>query len=34
MKIVFTLAKSTDPDEMPNNEAFYLGLHSYSRHPD
>ena len=27
LKIVFVLANSTDPDEMPHFAAFYLGLH-------
>ena len=27
LKIVFVLANSLDPDEMPKEEAFHLGLH-------
>ena len=27
LKIVFVLANSVDPDEMPHSEAFHLGLH-------
>ena len=29
LKIVFTLANSVDPDEMPQNVAFHLGLHCW-----
>ena len=28
MRIVFILANSEDPDEMPPDAAFHLGLHS------
>ena len=27
-KIVFILANSADPDEMPHDAAFHMGLHS------
>ena len=27
LKIVFVLENSVDPDEMPHNAAFHLGLH-------
>ena len=27
LKIVFVLANSVDPDEMPHSNAFHLGLH-------
>ena len=27
LKIIFVLAKSVDPDEMPHYAAFHLGLH-------
>ena len=27
LKIVYILANSADPDEMPHNAAFHLGLH-------
>ena len=27
LKIVFILANSADPDEMPHKAAFHLGLH-------
>ena len=27
LKIVFVLANSVDPDEMPHSKAFHLGLH-------
>ena len=27
LKIIFVLANSVDPDEMPHYAAFYLGLH-------
>ena len=31
LKIFFTFANSVDPDEMPHNVAFHLGLHCLSR---
>ena len=27
LKIIFALANSADPDEMPDHVAFHLGLH-------
>ena len=27
LRVVFILANSADPDEMPSNVAFHLGLH-------
>ena len=32
MKIVFSLANSADPDEMPPYVAFHLGLHCLPKH--
>ena len=33
LKIDFALASSTDPDEMPPNAAFHLGLHCLQKYP-
>ena len=33
MKIVFVIANSADPDEMPHDVAFHLGLHCLSKYP-
>ena len=33
LKIVFTSAKSVDPDEMSCYAAFYLGLHCLPKYP-
>ena len=32
LKIVFFLANSADPDEMPPYAAFHLGLHCLQKH--
>ena len=31
-KIVLVLANSVDPDEMPHNAAFHLGLYSLAKY--
>ena len=31
-RIVYTLTNSADPDKMPYNAAFYLGLHWLSKY--
>ena len=33
LKIDFVLANSADPDEMPHNTAFHLGLHCLPKYP-
>ena len=33
LKIVFTSAKSVDPDEMPISVAFHLAFHFLSKYP-
>ena len=32
LKIVFALANSADPDEMPHNAAFHLGLYCFPKY--
>ena len=32
LKIIFVLANSVDPNEMPHNAAFHLGLHCMPKH--
>ena len=32
-KMNFVLGNSADPDEMPHNAAFHLGLHRLPKHP-
>ena len=34
LKIVFVFANSVDPDEMPHNAAFHLGLHCLQKSTD
>ena len=33
LKIIFILANIVDPDEMPHEVAFHLGLHNLSKYP-
>ena len=33
LKIEYVIANSTDPDEMPHNAAFHLGLHCLQKYP-
>ena len=33
LKVVFALANRADPDEMPHNAAFYLGLRCLPKYP-
>ena len=33
LKILFTFSNSVDPDEMPLNAAFHLGLHWFRGFP-